>query len=130
MIDFSVNGNFDGTIKYLVKVRDMDFAKNLEKYGEMGVRALQEATPKRTGKTANSWSYEIQRTKDGLEIIWSNDNYGYYGGRDYYVPIAVLIQYGHGTRNGGYVKGIDYINPAMRPIFEKIADDVFKEIGK
>lgn len=129
-IDYSVRGNFDGTIKYLLKAQNEDYLKNLDKYGEMGVQALKSATPKRTGKTADSWHYEIQKNKDSVEIIWTNDNYGYYGGRDYYVPIAVLIQYGHGTRNGGYVKGIDYINPAMKPIFQRIADEVMKEVSK
>lgn len=130
IIDYSVKGNFDGTIKYLLKAKNEDYLKSLDKYGEVGVEALRAATPKRTGKTANSWSYEIKKSEGSVEIVWTNDNYGYYGGRDYYVPIAVLIQYGHGTRNGGYVKGIDYINPAMRPVFQKIADEVTKEVSK
>lgn len=96
--------------------------KRIEEYAKMGIQALQEATPKDTGLTSQSWYYEIKRTERGLTIEWlnSNVNKGY--------NVALLIQYGHGTRDGSYVAGIDYINPALRPIFEAIGNDVWKEV--
>lgn len=94
----------------------------LSKYGEMGVLALSRATPKESGETARSWSYEIEKTDSGYRLVWKNShvNKG--------VPIAIILQYGHGTRNGGYVQGRDYINPALRPIFDGIAADSWKEM--
>lgn len=89
----------------------------------MGVDALREATPKRTGKTADSWSYEIKITDRFVTITWKNSNVV-----DGWANVAVLIQYGHATRGGAYVKGIDYINPAMRPVFEKMAQEVWMEV--
>lgn len=117
-------GTFSKTLQFLRKnsVINSLLIKKLEKYGKKGVDALSQATPKRTGKTAASWGYEIRSGKDTVEIIWtnSNNNHGVY--------IAVLLQYGHGTRNGGYVQGIDYINPAMKPIFEEIAQSAWMEV--
>lgn len=92
----------------------------LDKYGAIGVRALAEATPVRSGKTASSWYYKIKKTSGGSQIVWSNSNI------NEGVNIAVIIQYGHGTRNGGYVQGIDYINPSLRPVFKQIARDVWE----
>lgn len=124
MIRFKVSGNYNKTITSLKKLKDFIEKGNLDKYGEMGVAALQQATPKRTGKTAASWSYEITM-EDGMPTIyWKNDNI------NDNVNIAVILQYGHGTRQGGYVQGIDYINPAMRPVFEAIADQAWKEVVK
>lgn len=97
----------------------------LSKYGEMGVQALVEATPKRTGETANSWYYEILETPTGVSIVWNNSHV-----EKGYANIALLLQYGHGTRNGGYVQGIDYINPALAPIFEKIAKSAWEEVTR
>ena len=91
----------------------------------MGVDALAKATPKKTGKTAASWSYEIKERFNSVEITWSNNNLTNTG-----VPVAVLIQYGHGTKVGKYVKGIDYINPALKPVFELIADQVWEEVDR
>lgn len=98
--------------------------RNLENYARMGIQALQVATPKDTGLTSESWYYEIKTTQNGLTIEWlnSNVNEGY--------NVALLIQYGHGTRDGSYVEGIDYINPALRPIFDAIANDVWKEVTR
>lgn len=90
----------------------------LKKYGEKGVAALKNATPKRTGATANAWDYKIVRKGNSISLIWTNSN------APYGVPVAIMIQYGHATRGGSYVQGIDYINPALRPIF----DDILKEI--
>lgn len=86
------------------------------------MQALREATPKDTGKTAESWKYHVEMEEDQSVIVWKNDHI--VDG----VPIAVILQYGHGTRNGGYVEGVDYINPAMRPIFEEIAQRAWSEV--
>ena len=122
MITITHKGDFSKTYKFLQKVHSKKFYKALEKYGQMGVDALRDATPKDTGKTADSWGYQINTTSDGASIVWTNSN------QNRGVYIAVLIQYGHGTRNGGYVQGRDYINPAMRPVFDKIANEVWLEV--
>ena len=88
----------------------------------MGVDALAAATPVDTGKTAASWTYEIEKKNGSYSIVWLNTNV------NKYVNIALILQYGHGTRNGGYVKGRDYINPAIQPIFDKIAEDAWREV--
>lgn len=97
---------------------------NLDKYGRDGVEALRQFTPKDTGKTSESWYYDIER-KDGI-ITLSFNNSNFNDG----VPIAIILQYGHGTRNGGFVQGVDYINPALKPIFEKILNDMWEEVRK
>jgi len=94
----------------------------LDKYGKQGVTALSQATPKDSGLTATSWSYTISRSNGTIAIEWNNSNI------QNGCPIAVILQYGHGTGNGGYVQGRDYINPAMRPVFDKILDDMWKEV--
>lgn len=123
-ITISYRGSFSKTLKLLRKSQMINafLLRKMEKYGRMGVEALSAATPRRTGRTADSWGYEVHGDKDKIEIVWtnSNNNHGVY--------IAVLIQYGHGTRNGGYVQGIDYINPAMRPVFEEIAKSAWMEV--
>lgn len=98
-----------------------DYLNVLDKYGQMGVATLSAATPKKTGKTSQSWDYEIIRGKHQTKIVWTNSNVN--DGAN----IAILLQYGHGTGTGGYVEGEDYINPAMRPIFENIAKSAWKE---
>lgn len=122
MIKISHKGNFSKTYKFLRKSKRLKFGETIKKYGEMGVDALADATPKRTGKTAESWSYEVHSTREGFSIDWTNSNV------NKGLHIAVLIQYGHGVKGGGYVQGIDYINPAMKPVFEKIAEDLWKEV--
>lgn len=122
MIKFRHRGNFDKTEKFLKKVSKSDFLKDLEKYGDMGVKALASATPVDSGLTRESWSYEIEKSSDSYKIHWTNSNV--HNG----VNIAVILQYGHGTGTGGYVKGLDYINPAIRPIFDEIADSAWKEV--
>lgn len=111
------------TNSYLEKVKEVFHTGLLDKYGREGVAALKANTPRDTGKTANSWYYTIERTAQGEKVVWRNSNVeeGY--------PIAILIQYGHGTGSGAYVKGVDYINPAMAPVFEKIAEDMWKEVS-
>lgn len=123
MVTFKVSGNYKKTRKYLEKANKMKINDILEKYGKQGVKALRESTPKDSGKTADSWSYEIKTDKNGPVLYWRNSNVN--DG----VPIAILIQYGHATRTGGYVKGRDYINPAIRPIFDEIAESAWKEVN-
>ena len=96
----------------------------LEKYGQEGVNALATNTPKRTGETAASWFYEINENSKGIELIWKNSNI--VDG----VPIVLLLHYGHGTRDGGYVQGRDFINPSLRPIFDRISNDLWREVRK
>lgn len=111
------------TEKYLEKLSRQDYLKVLESCGKEGVEALRSATPKDSGLTAASWSYEIVRDRGHTSIYWKNDNV-IKDGR----PIAILLQYGHGTGTGGYVVGRDYINPAIRPVFDSIADKVWKAV--
>lgn len=122
MIVFRQTGDFKKTEKFFQKISKSDFLQALEKFGRKGVEALAAATPVDSGKTAESWDYEIRRSNGRISIYWTNSNV--IDG----VNIAVILQYGHGTRNGGYVQGRDYINPAIRPIFDKIADDAWREI--
>ena len=122
MISFRQKGDFSKANSFLEKIKETVNAGDLNKYGQEGVNALSSATPVDTGTTANSWYYEINRTKGQVSIEWKNSNI-----KDG-VPIAVIIQYGHGTGTGGYIEGRDYINPAMRPIFEHIANSVCKEV--
>lgn len=116
------HGDFKQTEKLLKKSMGDDYLKVLSKYGQRGVEALSAATPKKTGKTASSWRYEIRREGSGLSVVWSNSNIN----KD--VNIAIILQYGHGTGWGGYVQGRDYINPALRPIFDELADMAWKEV--
>lgn len=122
MVIVKQKGDFSKTEKFLNTISKKLYYRNLQKYAEQGVAALASATPIDSGTTANSWDYEIRQTKNSVSIYWTNSNV------NKGVPIAVLIQYGHGTRNGGYVQGRDYINPAIRPIFDKIAENVWKEV--
>ena len=122
MVIVKQKGDFSKTEKFLNTISKKLYYRNLQKYAEQGVAALASATPVDSGTTANSWGYEIRQTKNSVSIYWTNSNV------NKGVPIAVIIQYGHGTRNGGYVQGRDYINPAMRPIFDKIAENVWKEV--
>ena len=122
MIKFEVKGDLSKTYKFLDRILKRDFYNRLEKYGERGVALLSEATPVHSGKTSELWDYEIERGLDSVTIYWKNTNV-----HDGY-NVAVLIQYGHGTGFGGYVKGIDYINPALRPLFKEMADEIWKEV--
>lgn len=122
---FKTKGDWNDTFSFLRRDRDSDFIRILKKYGEKGVRALSEATPKDTGLTADSWDYEIWTDGKGeYKLYWTNSNLAEPG-----MPIAILIQYGHATRNGSYVKGIDYINPALKYILEKLSQDLQKEVS-
>lgn len=124
MITFRQKGDFSKFTRYLERVKEAAKIGILDKYGQAGVDALSSATPVKTGLTAKSWSYEIEH-QNGLASITfynSNVNKG--------VPIAIILQYGHGTRNGGWVEGRDYINPAIQPIFDKITEDAWREVTK
>ena len=122
VIVFKQKGNWKKTRRFLKHCTALQLDEILDQYGREGVEALAKATPKATGKTAASWSYRVDKAKDRITIIWLNANV--VDG----VPIAVILQYGHGTRNGGYVEGVDYINPAMRPLFERIAARAWGEV--
>lgn len=124
MVTFTVSGSYKKTKKFLKKASKMDIRSVLEKYGKKGVEALRKATPKDTGKTSESWSYEIQNGPNGPVLYWKNSN------RVDGVLIALILQYGHGTRQGAYVQGRDYINPAIRPIFDDFAKNAWKEVTK
>ena len=124
MISFRQKGDFSKLNRYLERVKESAKIGVLDKYGREGVAALASATPVETGKTANSWYYEIKRQNGSVSIECKNSNI-----KDG-IPIAVILQYGHGTGTGGWVQGRDYINPAIQPIFDKIADSAWKEVTK
>lgn len=124
MITIKSKGDFSKTYNFLNRVQSRKFLSELRKYGEKGVTALSAATPVDTGKTAASWSYDISHSKTAVTIAWKNSNV--VNG----VPIAIILQYGHGTRYGGYIQGRDYINPAIQPIFDEILDSAWKEVKK
>ena len=124
VIIFRQKGDWKKTRDFLKRCSEMQLDDVLDRYGQEGVEALARATPKDTGKTAASWSYRVTKGEDRITITWSNSNI--VDG----VPIAVILQYGHGTRNGGYVEGVDYINPAMRPIFDRIAARAWGEVRR
>ena len=127
MINITEKGNFDNMEKYLKKSVSMDdrVRRIMDRYGREGVRALSAATPSRTGTTARSWGYHIETGKGKMSLVWTNAN----AAPGASVPVVILIQYGHMTRNGGYVQGIDFINPAMRGIFKDMARDIFREVA-
>ena len=125
MIKVTTSGSFDQTMKFLQRMKQREQFKFLEKYGSMGVAVLQRATPVDSGLTAESWYYEIIDKPGYYAIAWSNKHITDRGD-----PIAILLQYGHATGNGAYIAGRDYINPAMKPIFDQIAADMWKEVTK
>lgn len=122
MITFRQKGDFSKFNRYLERLKEAVKLGDLNKYGRQGVQALSSATPIESGKTANSWYYKINRTKESVSITFHNSNI------QNGVPIAIILQYGHGTGTGGYVEGRDYINPAIQPIFDRIAEDAWKEV--
>lgn len=124
IISFSQKGDFSKLTKYLKEVKSTSIRTALEKYGKEGVTALASATPVDTGKTASSWKYEVIINRDSARVVWSNTNI------QNGVPVAILIRYGHATRNGGFVQGRNYIRPAIRPIFDKIANEAWREVTK
>lgn len=121
-ITFTSKGDFSRTDKFLQKIFKYDHVSKVKRLAEIGVRALQQATPRDSGITAESWDYIVETNKRRTTITWTNSstNNGF--------PIAIMLQYGHGTGTGGYVQGIDYINPAIQPVFDRISDEVWKEV--
>lgn len=124
MITFRHRGGLSKTTQFLERAKHSVRLANLDKYGREGVAALASATPVDSGLTASSWYYEIKYTNGGATIAFNNSNI------QNGVPIAIILQYGHGTGTGGYVQGRDYINPAIQPIFDKIADEVWREVTR
>lgn len=124
MISFRHKGDFSKFTRYLEKVKGVAHLSVLDKYGREGVAALESATPVESGKTAKSWYYEVSNTNGSATISFHNSNI------NKGVNIAIILQYGHGTGTGGWVEGRDYINPAIQPIFDRIADDAWEEVTK
>ena len=124
MITFRQKGDFSKFTKFLERAKESVHLGDLDKYGREGVAALSSATPVDTGLTANSWHYKIEQRSGSVSIVFYNSNI------QNGVPIAIILQYGHGTRNGGWVQGRDYINPAIQPVFDKITEDAWREVTK
>jgi len=124
MIKFRQKGDFSKLTRFLEKAKEAVHLGNLDKYGREGVAALASATPVDSGLTADSWRYEITNKQGSAKITFYNSNI------QNGVPIAIILQYGHGTRNGGWVQGRDYINPAIQPIFDKIVNEAWREVTK
>lgn len=124
MISFRQKGDFTKLTRYLERAKNTVKLGDLDKYGKEGVAALSSATPVDTGLTASSWYYKIERSNGSVAITFFNSNI------QNGVPIAIILQYGHGTRNGGFVQGRDYINPAIQPIFDKITESAWREVTK
>lgn len=122
-ITATTEGSLKNTQDLLARLKRGEFFKSLDRYGKEGVAALKAATPIDEGLTAESWRYDIIKRRGGYTLVWSNTN------SNDGVNVAVLIQYGHGTGSGGYVQGIDYINPVIQPLFKKIANEVWKEVS-
>ena len=124
MITFRHKGDFSKLTRFLERAKEAVRLGDLDKYGREGVAALASATPTDSGLTANSWYYEISNKDGRAEIVFNNSNI------QNGIPIAIILQYGHGTGTGGWVQGRDYINPAIQPIFDKIANDAWREVTK
>lgn len=124
MISFRHTGDFSKTMNFLGRVKEGVRLRDLDKYGREGVAALSSATPVDTGLTAKSWYYKITKSRSSVTISFHNSNI------QNGVPIAVILQYGHGTNNGGWVQGRDYINPAVQPIFDEIVNKAWREVTK
>ena len=122
MITIRQKGDFSKLTTYLGKVKKAIKLSDLDKYGREGVAALASATPVDTGLTARSWTYTVQRDRNRIAIQFNNTNI------QNGVPIAIILQYGHATKNGGWVEGRDYINPAIQPIFDRLANEAWREV--
>lgn len=124
MIKFNHRGDFKRTERFFKQAAAADYMSVFVKYGQMGVGALAAATPVDTGETSGAWGFDVYAKNGSFSIVWTNSNL--VNG----IPIAILIQYGHGTKNGGYVEGRDFINPATLLVFEKLANEVWEEVTK
>lgn len=127
IVSFKHQGDFKNLEKFLKTNKDQktSFKNLLTDYGRRGVEILKEHTPKDTGKTANSWTYSVSVTKQGFGIEWTNTNKTASG-----IPVVILLQYGHATGTGGFVKGRDFINPAMQPLFDQLVEELWEEVTK
>lgn len=123
VVQMSEKGDFKKTFKFLKAMQEKKFLSNLNKYGERGVQLLSENTPRDTGLTASSWYYKIEDDGNTLKLTWYNSNVK----KDYF-NVALMLQYGHATKNGGWVEGIDYINPALKPLFDEMEKDIWEEV--
>lgn len=117
-------GSFKNTDRLFKRLSRFEIRNVLNKYGAQGVSALSAATPKNTGETASAWTYEIEQSGSRYSLVWKNDNVN--NG----VNIALILQLGHGTGTGGYVQGVDYINPALKPVFDQLAEEAWQEVTK
>ena len=123
MISFRSSGSFKNMESFLSRASKMDVRHILESYGQEGVRALASGTPRESGLAASSWRYEVRRTRGGWSIVWLNSD------TENGFPVVIMLQYGHGTGTGGYVQGRDFINPAIRPVFDRISSDLGKVVS-
>ncbi len=124
MVTFKHKGSFKKTLNFLDKALGRSYKSLLDKYGRRGVQALRNATPQDTGLTTNSWDYEIVETSKTLKLVFTNSNI--VDG----IPVAILLQHGHATRSGYFIEGVDYMNPALKPIFESLANEAWREITR
>ena len=124
MIKLTTRGNYNKTEKFLKECKDVNELRSImEKYGREGVSALAAGTPVDSGETASSWTFEVVQNAESIALVFSNSSTTKTG-----IPIAILLQYGHGNGRGGYVRGRDFINPAVQPIFDRLADEAWKEV--
>lgn len=123
VVTIKTKGSFKNFLSFSDKMLKRDYVKVLDRYAKSGLEALKANTPVDTGKTRDSWYYEIIQDKQGIKIVWKNSNVTSYG-----TPIVLFIQYGHYTKSGTFIQGIDFINPALKPIFSKIADNIWMEV--
>lgn len=123
MLTIREEGSFDSTEQSLKRMSRINFSRILNKYGAEGVKMLSAATPARTGLSSRSWDYTVSKDRSGWSITWTNSNKTSNG-----IPVVLLIQYGHATRNGGYVVGIDFINPTLAPIADRLKSELFREV--
>lgn len=123
VVTIKTKGSFKNFLSFSDKMLKRDYVKVLDRYAKSGLEALKANTPVDTGKTRDSWYYDIIQDKQGIKIVWKNSNVTSYG-----TPIVLFIQYGHYTKSGTFIQGIDFINPALKPIFSKIADNIWMEV--
>ena len=123
VVTIKTKGSFKNFLSFSDKMLKRDYVKVLDRYAKSGLEALKANTPVDTGKTRDSWYYEIVQDKQGITMVWKNSNVTSYG-----TPIVLFIQYGHYTKSGTFIQGIDFINPALKPIFSKIADNIWMEV--
>jgi len=125
MISFSHTGSFDNTERFLKRLKSKNFRPIIEAAGREGIEILRKETPKETGVSADSWGFRIAQTRNSIQLFWTNSHVTPGG-----TPIVILLQYGHGTRGGTYVQGRDFINPAMKPLFDKLSERLWKEVTR